>query len=29
MMPAWAGCLDDPTIQALSVFVFTLGGGES
>jgi cytochrome c oxidase cbb3-type subunit 3 len=28
VMPAWAGRLDEPTIKALTVFVFTLGGGE-
>jgi cytochrome c oxidase cbb3-type subunit 3 len=28
VMPAWAGRLDDTTIKALTVFVFTFGGGE-
>ena len=28
VMPAWAGRLDEPTIKALAVYVFTLGGGE-
>ena len=28
-MPAWAGRLDPATIKALSVYVHTLGGGES
>jgi cytochrome c oxidase cbb3-type subunit III len=28
VMPAWAGRLDDATIKALAVFVYTLGGGE-
>jgi cytochrome c oxidase cbb3-type subunit 3 len=28
VMPAWAGRLDDTTIKALAVYVFTLGGGE-
>jgi cytochrome c oxidase cbb3-type subunit 3 len=28
MMPAWAGRLDDTTIKALAVYVYTLGGGE-
>jgi len=28
VMPAWAGRLDDATIKALTVYVFTLGGGE-
>ena len=28
VMPAWAGRLDDTTIKALAVYVFTFGGGE-
>ncbi len=28
VMPAWAGRLDDTTIKALAVYVYTLGGGE-
>jgi len=28
VMPAWAGRLDDVTIKALSVYVYSLGGGE-
>jgi cytochrome c oxidase cbb3-type subunit 3 len=28
VMPAWAGRLDDSTIKALTVYVYTLGGGE-
>jgi cytochrome c oxidase cbb3-type subunit 3 len=28
VMPAWAGRLDDTTIKAPTVYVFTLGGGE-
>lgn len=28
MMPAWAGRLDDTTIKSLSVYVYSLGGGE-
>ncbi len=28
IMPAWAGRLDDATIKALAVYVYTLGGGE-
>jgi len=28
VMPAWAGRLDDTTIKALTVFVFTFGGGQ-
>jgi cytochrome c oxidase cbb3-type subunit 3 len=28
VMPAWAGRLDETTIKALAVYVFTLGGGE-
>jgi cytochrome c oxidase cbb3-type subunit 3 len=27
IMPAWGGRLDDPTIKALAVYVYTLGGG--
>ena len=27
VMPAWGGRLDDPTIKALTVFVWTFGGG--
>jgi cytochrome c oxidase cbb3-type subunit 3 len=27
VMPAWGGRLDDPTIKALAVYVYTLGGG--
>ncbi len=28
VMPAWGGRLDDTTIKALTVYVFTLGGGQ-
>lgn len=28
VMPAWAGRLDEPTIKALAVYVYALGGGE-
>jgi cytochrome c oxidase cbb3-type subunit 3 len=28
VMPAWGGRLDDATIKALAVYVYTLGGGE-
>ena len=28
VMPAWAGRLDDTTIKAVAVYVYTLGGGE-
>jgi cytochrome c oxidase cbb3-type subunit 3 len=28
VMPAWSGRLDDTTIKALAIFVFTFGGGE-
>jgi cytochrome c oxidase cbb3-type subunit 3 len=28
MMPAWSGRLDDNTVKALAVYVYTLGGGE-
>jgi cytochrome c oxidase cbb3-type subunit 3 len=28
VMPAWTGRLDDATINALAVFVHTLGGGK-
>jgi len=28
VMPAWAGRLDETTIKAVAVYVFTLGGGE-
>jgi cytochrome c oxidase cbb3-type subunit 3 len=28
VMPAWSGRLDDTTIKALAVYVYTLGGGE-
>lgn len=28
MMPAWNGRLDDSTVKALAVYVYTLGGGE-
>ena len=28
VMPAWAGRLDDATIKALAVYVYSLGGGE-
>ena len=28
LMPAWAGRLDDTTIKALTVYVYTFGGGE-
>jgi cytochrome c oxidase cbb3-type subunit 3 len=28
VMPAWAGRLDDTTIKALAVYVFSFGGGE-
>jgi cytochrome c oxidase cbb3-type subunit III len=28
VMPAWSGRLDDTTIKALAVYVFTFGGGE-
>jgi cytochrome c oxidase cbb3-type subunit 3 len=28
VMPAWAGRLDDTTIKALAVYVYSLGGGE-
>jgi len=28
VMPAWTGRLDDTTIKALAVYVYTLGGGE-
>lgn len=28
VMPAWAGRLDDTTIKALTIYVYTLGGGE-
>ncbi len=27
VMPAWGGRLDDPTIKALTVYVWTFGGG--
>jgi cytochrome c oxidase cbb3-type subunit 3 len=29
VMPAWAGRLDEATIKALTVYVYTLGGGEN
>ena len=28
VMPTWLGRLDDPTIKALAVYVYSLGGGE-
>ena len=28
VMPAWSGRLDDTTIKALAIYVFTFGGGE-
>ncbi len=28
VMPAWVGRLDDATIKALTIYVYTLGGGE-
>jgi cytochrome c oxidase cbb3-type subunit III len=28
VMPAWAGRLDEPTLKAVSVYVFMLGGGQ-
>jgi len=28
VMPAWAGRLDDTTIKALTIYVYSLGGGE-
>jgi len=27
-MPAWTGRLSEPTIKALTVYVYSLGGGE-
>jgi len=27
VMPAWGGRLSDPTIKALTVYVWTFGGG--
>jgi cytochrome c oxidase cbb3-type subunit 3 len=29
VMPAWGNRLDDATIKALTVFVFSLGGGQA
>ena len=28
VMPGWAGRLDDTTIKALTIYVYSLGGGE-
>ena len=28
VMPSWLGRLDEPTIKALAVYVYSLGGGE-
>jgi len=27
-MPAWQGRISDPTIKALTVYVYSFGGGE-